>query len=223
MPRRKNVPPSSAAVGGKLSEHRDLAEDRMKTQIMHNMRASGVVSQEQFQEETLALFRWWLHDNAPFQLDWLSEQGQRDACNSLIMSEYAAMINEASSKQAQLDAAVKGQERLRERLRCMEAEHEKGLTALKKLHDKDINDFGERMQSFVNERLKELQATKTKLAMAEERSAAYADVMQELQDTKIKLSMSEQRSAAYADILREVGVTDVKLTFVPKDSGAGPS
>lgn len=209
----------------------------MRTQIMHNMRASGVVSQEQFQEETLALFRWWLHDNAPFQLDWLSKQGQRDACNSLIMSEYAAMINEASSKQAQLDAAVKGQERLCERLRCMEAEHEKGLTALKKLHDKDINDFGERMQSFVNERLKdvqatevklsmaeqqsvayadvvkELQATKTKLAMAEERSAAYADVMQELQDTKIKLSMSEQRSAAYADILREVGVTDIKLTF----------
>jgi hypothetical protein len=214
-----------------------MAEDCMRTQIMHNMRASGVVSQEQFQEETLALFRWWLHDNAPFQLDWLSEQGQRDACNSLIMSEYAAMINEASSKQAQLDAAVKGQERLRERLRCMEAEHEKATTALKKLHEKDINDFGQRMQSFVNERLKdlqdtqaklsmaeqqsvayadvvmELQATKNKLAMAEERSAAYADVMQELQDTKIKLSMSEQRSAAYADILREVGVTDIKLTF----------
>ena len=209
----------------------------MRTQIMHNMRASGVVSQEQFQEETLALFLWWLHDNAPFQLDWLSEQGQRDACDSLIMSEYAAMINEASSKQAQLDAAVKGQERLRERLRCMAAVHENATTALKKFHDKDINDFGQRMQSFVNERLKdvqdtkvklsmaeqqsvpyadvvmELQATKTKLSMAEERLEAYADVMQELQDTKIKLSMAEQRSEAYADILREVGVTNVKFTF----------
>ena len=153
------------------------------------------------------------------------------------MSEYAAMINEASSKQAQLDAAVKGQERLRERLRCMAAVHENATTALKKFHDKDINDFGQRMQSFVNERLKdvqdtkvklsmaeqqsvpyadvvmELQATKTKLSMAEERLEAYADVMQELQDTKIKLSMAEQRSEAYADILREVGVTNVKFTF----------
>ena len=70
MPRRK-----SAAAGARLSEPRDMAEDCMRTQIKHNMRASGVTSQEQFQEETLALFRWWLHDNAPFQLDWLSEQG----------------------------------------------------------------------------------------------------------------------------------------------------
>lgn len=59
--------------------------------------------------------------------------------------------------------------------------------------------------------------------MAEQRLELYADVMQELQDTKVKLSMAEQRPEAYADILREVGVTDVKLTFVPKDSGAGPS
>ena len=205
MPRRKNVPQSSAAAGGRLSEPRDLAEDRMKTQIMHNMRASGVVSQEKFQEETLALFRWWLHDNAPFQLDWLSEQGQRDACNSLIMSEYAAMLNEVSSKQAQLDAAVQGQERLRERLRCMQAEHEKAMTALKKLHEKDLQD------------------TKVKLSMAEQRSEAYADVMQELQDTKIQLSMSEQRSAAYADILQEVGVTNVKFTFSPDGTDVGPS